>query len=314
MADLLSLLDDLKEQIFMCPSLPCKYLIALSVTCKDLYQFIKNNDLVNKRKYLGFPRASGHCQVYDINKIVCEYYSSYDSTFHRFYRGDFEDIMRNKDHENDHENDELYYNLNNFILDKLSNSGCELVRGDVLCYGDYMCVFDGYKIVLLNYNLDLTMSMPLDFTIINNNVPVKYWDSAVGDCRYLAFDINDNIRNELINNVKDDGDIYFSKNYKLSEYAINLDVVYTHFMLYDEKYHIISYAGDEDIEENMRRFKDILSTHSKIILYYADLDLIFDDITVIPNNIVLLDLDDNEDYNFEEDDSLEIPYTEIKDV
>ncbi len=58
MTDLLNLISDLQEKIIML--LPCKFIIMLKLSCKYLNTYITNNDLINERKYLGFPRKSGY--------------------------------------------------------------------------------------------------------------------------------------------------------------------------------------------------------------------------------------------------------------
>jgi hypothetical protein len=303
MTDLLSLLDDLKGQIFML--LPCKYIIALSVTCKSLYQFINDNDLIKKRKYLGFPRQSGRCGFYDISKIVISSTTLYD-----YDCDDFGEILNDK-------SNEIHNPLMTYILDKLLESNVDLVRGDIICDGsssdkfrnDGVCIFNGYKLVTLYQDIDDYGSLPLEFTIINNNVPTKYWRQSfdengevviggIDHNTFYPFDITDDIFDELINNIKDDGYTYFGTFCTLSNTANKNDIIYTYFTLNNKRYYIISAWDDVDLDR-ITVFKDILSNNKKIILDFDDMNDIFDWNFKMSDNILFLTVSINEDCDFE---------------
>jgi hypothetical protein len=319
MSDLLLLIDDLKEQIFM--SLPCKYLVALSITCKDLQKFINDKDLINKRKYLGFPRKDGHCAVHSIANIM-------------------QNILRISD-------DEFYslrftskINLRivlDSILEELLRNSTDLVRGDIIdnspiikCVdliigefmsqeyirekeGKYKCFFDGYKIITTVQNTNDNIneylsdhqpygSIPPEFTVINNDLPIKYWGHILDNNimirkgfdydTFVWFDVDTEIRNQLLENIKKEK-LTHLKDHKLNSKSI----VYTHFILNGKTYYII--ASEEDRSNiDLDYFRNNLSIKSKLLLEYGDVYSVFSKTDTIPDNILFWSANFNCDGNF----------------
>lgn len=152
-----SLFPKLKENIFR--YLPCKYLVSLYLCCSNLNKFIKDNDIINKRKYQGFPRSENHCKSHNISNLDI-------SSLVDFSWDTYPDIL-------------------NDILDLLLKLNIDLVRGDLLYNGldknkflhnyDDICIFDGINIISLYDEVD-DQGLPSEFTVLNNNINLYYWE------------------------------------------------------------------------------------------------------------------------------------------
>jgi hypothetical protein len=268
MVDLITLISDLKENIFML--LPCKSIFALLITCKDLNTFITNNNLISKRKNVGFPRKSGYCEVHkavqDSNDVEYDYYTDIISS----------SILTS-----------ILYQNNEFIqyiTDKFTNKEYDkrykiiydsnIVRGDLLyvqtneyCYNIY--IYDGCKIIELDKSIDKYGMLPKEFTVITSGIPANYWynesyvHGGINTNSFIWFNITEDIRIELINNIKDDGLSTFK------EYLPTSDKLhYTNFTFNGKTYYII------DSFDNINIFTNVLSSKEQILLEYNNYDIL----------------------------------------
>lgn len=191
----------------------------------------------------GFPRKNGHCAAHDISGFLISLLPD------DFPIEDYQDEL---------------YNDNRDILDKVLNKMLELkidlVRGDLICNGlneyrnDGVCIFNGEKIIPLNYEIDDYGSLPSEFTVINDNVPIRYWEDSekykgIDHNCHIWFDIDDDIRKQLVENI--DIDKYCT--------------IYTTFILNNKKYYIIDVYCDDDSS-----FEYTLKKKSKLLLNYNE--------------------------------------------
>lgn len=246
-----SLLPELKEKIFI--YLQCKYIISLSQCCSSLNKFIKGNDIVHKRKYQGFPRPEGHYKTY-------------------FY--DADNIIKSSDNSDNSDN-------------------INPIRGDLMLSisKDYPIpsgVFDGCKFIKLASGNRI--ALPPEFTIINNNVPINYWHRPRdGTCGGFAntfkmwFDVNDDVRKQLLENIKDDGMMFFEK-YQPNEDCLDR-ILYTHFTLNNKIYYIMSMLSGSRKKEFFR-INDVFTSRSKILLDLDDHEYLFN--VKLADNIIFL--------------------------
>lgn len=219
------------------------------------------------KEHKKFPRESGHCKCH----VVSEFDNTFD--FEQFEQLYLEDDLENFDIEAAK------------LLDILIKNNVDLVRGDLICRdlvtyrNDDLYIFDGEKIIGLYMEVDDYGSLPKDFIVITNNVPPKYWDfiyegnnlvnRGIAHNSFIWLDVDNDIREQLIDNIKNDGLERFSC-YN-PDYTIN----YTSFIFNGNKYYIISCDGEEYHERNYNRFKQILESKSKLLLSYADMYDIF---------------------------------------
>jgi hypothetical protein len=282
-----SLFPELKENIFM--SLSCKYIISLSLCCSNLNKFIKDNDIINKRKYQGFPRLENHCKSHDISNLDIS--SLTDFSWNNLYEISYPDILNN-------------------ILDLLLKLNIDLVRGDLIYYDrnkfihDDICIFDGIKIISLYNEVD-DQGLPPEFTVLNNNINLYYWESKYdknsgrfeGRISYdslVWLDITEDIRTQLINNINYDGKSYFSE----YEPSNSNEIFYTKFCINNKHYYIISPVhrntynvyGEHFQKKYSDIFFEIFTLKSKIALRYNDTNEIFENRI---GNALFLDIDFN---------------------
>lgn len=214
--------------------------ILMKLFCKDIINiyYVSHyfNDLCNKsnlfmrRKMLGFPRESGHCEFHDMLK--------------------YSDILTN--------DPEL-------LLDKLYESNYDLIRGDLICFGsrESTYIFMGCKMIPL-YDIDksgrFTGILPAEFLIINDDLPKLYWEHKIvainnkivvekRGIENLVYCFNHEIiRKKCVNNIKQS----------------DIDT-YTTFCHNDEFYRIVyfdgnynSYKNEDILTDEFENFKEIL--------------------------------------------------------
>jgi hypothetical protein len=270
--------------------LPCKYIIALSLCSKHLNKCIKDNNIVNKRKNLGFPRISGHC-------------FSYDASSYKYFKSS-EDL--------------IYYGLDNksssILLDLFIKSNIDLVRGDLIHnnlyerYNKGICIFDGCKIVNLDdSDKDQIGSLPSEFNPIHNGVNIDYWSTI---CEKRNFGLSNlptlkivlrrgfydrnawldisSIKFQLVDNIKLENKVFLGK-YNVMDN--NIMVYSTKFMFNDVEYYILLpyfllwYDNSVDIFE---LFKEIITSQSKLIIDYDSPDNLFNENIDYNDNILFL--------------------------
>jgi hypothetical protein len=104
-----------------------------------------------------FPRKSGRCAVHTIPETVIK---------------------------GDHGNWEEIFNETslNIALSYLKQNDAELAKGDLICFlcingyrNDGIAIYDGQKIIELDYEIDDYGSLPNIFQVISGGVPVNYW-------------------------------------------------------------------------------------------------------------------------------------------
>lgn len=213
---------EILETIFL--DVNCKSLVLISRTCKIFN--IKN--ILDKKKHDGFPRKEGKCilhQIQDrslinmmtdpnINSIMTNYI--YDTNMN-VVRGDFA------------------------IISKPCNS--QYIRFD----NDYkLGIFDGLKLIDLENNGEQIKNtlLPRQFNVIENNIPIKYWDNdqltkwCIFDVCSVWFD-HSSVKDQCLNNIK--YDLLFDNPMRYS--------VYTHFKYDNNDYYIIcDYVSYDDSE------------------------------------------------------------------
>lgn len=244
-----------------------KSLTLLSLTCCEFFDIISKYNLIEVRKYHGFPRVDGHCKIHEIHEYIK--YSKLSNYF-------------------------------NMLLDNVP----DLIRGDVLReyvyhegnrgmyynnVGTYM--FDGCKIVSLDFDLYQFGTIPNEFTVIEHNVPLKYWHDTLyfynggGNMRVINYmnlvNVNmSTIREQCIKNIKEDGKIRFVV-YGPSNLYNNM--IYTTFVYNDIEYNIQIVQGYSTVRK--QDYTDFIKYISKtsIVSFCVDTHMGFRN--EIPNSI-----------------------------
>lgn len=178
-------------------NLNCKDILTISDILSQFKFLIENNNIFEKRKYLGFPRPEGSAYVHDMSKL--------DNVL---------EISKI---------DKSCLNLTillDDLLDRLYVLNLKLIRGDLIIfdyhdnnYYDNAYIFDGNKIIEFDQEL---LSLPKEFEVINNNVPLLYWtdlntkthNMAIPEyVNFIWFNI-ELIRDELFNNIDFDSEMF----------------------------------------------------------------------------------------------------------
>lgn len=243
-SDIEMMLDVLPHELWEAILLNMSYLeinkLCVENPVIDIY--CRENNILEKRKMKGFPRISGHCICHDVSHLkikLSDYYDAFD---------DIDETSRNP-----------YIRLQNVSTPKmneimapleLSNGG--LVYGDLIFYGKMndsrsTCIFDGTKIIFLNFDaMDGYGTIPPEFAVITNNVPMNYWDCEVVDGKIIKKGLDTNstlwlnilqIREQCINNIKKNSDSI------VTTFKHN-NVVYSIYYMSDGEYDIEKYFDD----------------------------------------------------------------------
>lgn len=206
-------------------------------------------NIININKMERFPRISGHCAAYDVSNLDMKL-----KTFKTL-------------------NDQLKY-----TLDKLYELEYDLVRGDLICFkgldhttNDGTFIFDGCGLRVLDRRYDVDGSIPKEFTIINNNVPVNYWNH---ETKYNIPKLSAIIINRGIM-----GNIHWFDHSSVRDQCIdNIDYDYmcTYFAMNDKKYSIFcesnkyydnpSDESNEDIKCYINKFISIFERENLLML------------------------------------------------
>ena len=239
--------------------LNCKTAKSICSSSQQLNKLCENNDIIEKIKMKGFPRKSGHCDAFDVSKIIPEKY----------------DIskMNSNEYEN-YEYEENPYHLSEYrdlILDKLYKLNFDLVRGDLICFegldvdrNEGIYIFDGCKIIDLDHEIDDYGALPSEFTVINNAVPFDYWQDR-NESKY--------IENESIRGIDHNDIVWFDarsvKDQLIENIQPNLAIghgrLFTTF-IYDDVTYIID-SGFENYDEfSEEKFKNKLSSNNNLLL------------------------------------------------
>jgi hypothetical protein len=248
------------------------------------------------RKYAGFPRKDGHCKSHDISIIIKDLF--------KFEYKNFATMLYDSNHE-------LHGIILRTILNKLIKTGVDLVRGDIICDGldghenDGVCIFDGENIIPLCYDIDDYGSLPLDFTVIHDNVSIRYWETiyderdnvivrGITHNSFVSFHLNSNIRIELIRNIKRDNVKYF-KRYGAICYDEDQEkeIIYTSLVLNNRKYYFVIISQENDNKIIINKFIDLMTIKNNLILNYLDVGDVF--YAGAPENLTFIYIEGNED-------------------
>ena len=181
-----------------------------------------------------------------------------------------------------------------FINQKIIQLNINLKRGDIVIVhfdDDYdsiiELIFDGYKLIHLYYDKDISGSiLPKEFKVIESDFPINYWDKCFNDdceyreyfdCDYFHYHnivwFNHNlVKEQCLSNIKQiDGEL--STTFKFN------DIVYTIYL--DMEYRADDYSEENIDGENLNQFIQLLSKNDDIIFTSSSINFdINDNITL----------------------------------
>lgn len=211
--------------------LPCKYIISISCVSKYFTDLCGKENIIEKRKIKGFPRSTGYCESH-----VSYYYP--------------DDKIIPSDS----------------VLDNIVKMNNDLIRGDLIYFADNTThsdlgigIFDDCNIILLN-----DRNIPGDFTIINDDIPIRYWKDLGNEA---LFD-HVSVKKQCIEYISYIG---YDEGYINGVYAI--------FKMNNKSYKIIyEESSRSECSIIYKKFKDRLLDDTKLRVYYerkSDKNIIF---------------------------------------
>lgn len=244
----------------------CDEIELLCCLNSKLHIYCMKNDVINKRKYLGFPRKTS-CVAHDVSHLKDTTLKIIDSN--GFTINQLEPIER--------------IDVLNEILETLHNT--ELIYGDLIYVGGYhpeTFIFNGR--ILLPLDLDrvdfrnpkkMINVLPKEFITPTNHVSMLYWKNDVVHNSIVWLNISE-LRNQCIDNIDIESDI-------VSTSFIYDNITYT---IYFSSNHQVFYGYDV----LRREFIKCLTDNNILPLEYQDhFGLIKDD--KVHNNSLFLHLE-----------------------
>jgi hypothetical protein len=143
--------------------------------------------------------------------------------------------------------------MTHYLTRYLYDNYSDLVRGDLIFYDHWdelYYLFDGIKVIYLNIDNFGRQHIPKEFTIINDGVPIDYWDKLPNS--HLWFD-HSQVLNQCISNTQCEREF---------------DMIFTTFICDNVEYKIVYYYEDcsDDIETKIYDFTRILCHHDKLLV------------------------------------------------
>lgn len=229
---------DLLENILL--NLNYQEIINLCENIKYINDYCKEHNILNKRRTWGFPRKSKRCEVHDVSYLVEK----------------IPDVKLPKKFYEDHDEYIIKKSLN-LLLNLIYKNNLNLIFGDVIYapgIEHYNClyIFNGREIIQLDYEFHDYGHLPVEFTIIHNDVPIKYWCIDELENSIIWLDIR-NLKDHCINNIKE-------QNQMISTTFIYNNIIYT----------IIFSSLDGYEHEHLERFSKILHDENFLLLEYDD--------------------------------------------
>jgi hypothetical protein len=267
--EFIKVFPELLEKILM--YMTCRDIIDVCSKVPEIAVFCNKYKIIQKRKFLGFPRSDNHCKVYDVWDVCPG--GSYDDIMDTKEFDDLFDIQDGDDHENIKILRDPPYMLQ--ILEYFDN---DLVYGDLICYKNidtasdsHTCVFDGIKLKFLGFDAidENARVLPQEFSVLTNAVSMDYWDTITDDDQIIRKGLSNNscmwlniskIRNEILNNIK--------------EVEKKDDIFQTSFVHNNITYTIYCYFIEYEVDIN--GFQEIFLERDVILVSRDDFNQILD--------------------------------------
>ena len=225
-------------------------------------------ELLKLRRLAGYPRSSKHCMAHHIPESV----SSPDYT---------EGLLNEEDF--------------NIVIKYLDDIDADVVKGDLIIFDSEVgyinngkAIFNDQKIMDLDYDIDDYGALPKEFHVIENDVPIKYWEDKYEEQQFKGLHvigIDDNtivwfnhslVRDECLANIQygivEDNEygIYTTFIYDGKEYKIILD--YTDDLGRDEYVAMGTFEIESEIwkQEHIEEFRELLLSDKDIVFEYTN--------------------------------------------
>jgi len=219
--------------------LPCKLIPKMYDVSKEFIPLVIRHNLIEKRKYKGFPRKSGQCLVHDVSEYSGKIYDNNEL----YYEGNFGELLSKKGYNGP----KLLRLISDAVLDKLILGNINLIKGDIMVFNPGrgckdIFIFDGEKII----GNEGFILFPDEFSV--NETSRNYWCvRSVFDCNPMIKFYHRHMIEELINNITD-----------------TENIVFTYFYINNIPYVIIMGHNRSKYHDN---FKKIILNNESLYLY-----------------------------------------------
>lgn len=255
-------------------------------------KFCKDENIIEKLKMKGFPRSTGHCESHDVYKFAgnynCNDNSDYSDDDNNDVLPSLYDLLLSSS--NNYNMKQFDY-VQNLVLDELYGNNIDLIRGDLILFdkkhiaNNGVYIFDGLNIIDLDYKVEDYGFLPEEFVVINNNVPINYWENitkitsvelvtvklGIRYCNKFWFN-HLPVQDQCLNNLRYIGTdsryiiltnfTYNNKNYVIFDH-------YGYFKITDFIRVNLNFDYDKntkDVLRQLRKFKNLLKNTNNLLL------------------------------------------------
>jgi len=232
------------------------FLLLERKTIKYLHHVLINiikidlQELLNSRRLVGYPRLSGHCELYYISKSIIDLGSE-------FFASDQQLL---------------------FVMRYLDSLNIDIVKGDLVKFDssdlveftstDFMCIFNGQKFLHLNYHDSDFGVLPREFHVIENSVPIKYWDRDISDRVWFNYNL---VKDQCLANIKyelidAEYGIFTTFSYNIKIYKIIYIYMNNVENINDDTYEFLC---EREKDEYMEEFKRDLSSDGELVFWHS---------------------------------------------
>lgn len=258
----------LPEDLWCTILMYCNYhdITKLYMMNAKIKEYCNKNNILQRRKYLGFPRLNNHCEAHDVSTIV--------STI-----PNIEDLLTPYDYL-DEEIDKILDDVLLICCDHNIN----LIYGDLICIAglnnyqnEGVYIFNGCDIIRLNDKIDGYGALPEEFDIIDS-VCINYWYNVNNlkgiSHNHIVWLHLEKVRSQCLNNINLIDEMTFTT------FKYN-DIIYKIYYVYEG-------VGKEYDHNDGNKFKNVLSEEDIIPLKIRDtFNLLYN----IPENTLFFDED-----------------------
>lgn len=242
----------------------------------EILIYCERNNVLEKRKFKGFPRSEGKCIYYDVSDLDVETKKLIElerilETTH---------VYKSNNNINDKQILKQIDEILNNTLKILYENNINLVYGDVICYKrlhesqheDLNFIFNGHKIISLD-EFDIYKSLSKEFNVITNNVPLLYWEYFMNVDSGLWIDVS-KLKDQCVNNISIEDEHVISTNFthNNTNYKIYCDLdAELDFYFDDNGHYDIDEESELKISINKERFRKYIINEDILLLYKTSL-------------------------------------------
>ena len=252
---ILGYLDKLDNDMNVFDLLPLeilRYILLLleRKTIKYLHYVLCNarklnlRELLNLRRSAAYPRSSRHCNMHYMSGAIINLKNKFIVSDSRLF----------------------------LTMEYFDSLNIDVVKGDLVKFDSdgIICIFNGQKIIHLDYADNEYGALPREFHVIENDVPIRYWHNY---CLNLVWFNHNLVKDQCLANIKY-GLIGIDKYAIFTTFIYNMKIYKIFYIYMDDAVNINLYTyeflDERERDKYMEEFKVDLSSDRELIFGHFD--------------------------------------------